>query len=255
MSYIFTQEESNRISRAVKGSLRLATTTPLNLSLPITSIDGYPLADQDRILVRVQSLASENGLYQWSNITGKLTRTNDGRILASGLILTISEGLTYADTLWSLKTNDPIIVGITPLDFALLAPYPSAPSFPPEYVLVMGGSVNGSTSSVSFGAIPFDPSNYASMTSLEFVVVMSTTDTSFSGTVNLYNLTDREFITGTTINTSSTDPVKISSGALTIGSGVGEIKTSERFYQVWLSTNGPTNNDMAFLDIGFFKIS
>ncbi|MBD3261341.1 MAG: hypothetical protein GF334_06585 [Candidatus Altiarchaeales archaeon] len=254
MSYLLTLPESLNLKSAVRGDVRLATITNVNLAATVTSIDGVSLADKDRVLVKEQSVPSENGIYEWSSGTSLLTRSpEDGLYLQSGFIATIQEGTTLKNTLWMLITPNPITVGVTNLTFGQLAPSVANP--PPMHFLSNASNVDGNTTEISLGAVPFSPSVYASLTSIEFIVILSASDTTFTATVKLYNVTDREFVTGTTLNTTNTDPTKLTSGPLTVGTASGNVKTSERLYQVWVSISGASINDQAFLDSAYFFIS
>ena len=101
----------------VKDSVRVATTANITLSGTQT-IDGVSVIAADRVLVKNQSTASENGLY--SVAAGSWTRTDDANISAevtAGLFVFVAEGTTNADSGWVLTTNDPITLGTTALSF------------------------------------------------------------------------------------------------------------------------------------------
>ena len=67
---------------AWKDSCRVATQSNLNLASPGATIDGITMASQDRILVRSQSTASENGIYVWNGASTAATRALDASIFA-----------------------------------------------------------------------------------------------------------------------------------------------------------------------------
>jgi hypothetical protein len=85
-------------------------------------VDGVALTAKDRVLVAGQNNASENGLYQvvtlGSGSNGTWIRSQDadanGELLA-GAIVMVTEGTVYADTQWKLVSDNPIIIGNTPL--------------------------------------------------------------------------------------------------------------------------------------------
>lgn len=87
-------------------------------------IDGVTVGIKDRILVTGQIEPSENGLYvvQTAGIgsSGTWIRSQDalaqGQLLG-GTLITVNEGTINKDTQWLLTTNDPIIIGTTPLSF------------------------------------------------------------------------------------------------------------------------------------------
>ena len=89
-----------------------------------SQVDGVNLSVGDRILVTAQDPGSENGIYQVQTVgTGsngtwiRSIDTNQTGELEAGTIVMVTEGNTYADTQWKLTTNNPIIIGTTPLTF------------------------------------------------------------------------------------------------------------------------------------------
>lgn len=81
-------------------------------------IDGVTLATGNRILIKNQATASENGIYT-VNSSGAPTRATDAdtgaEILMSAVF--VEEG-SLADTAWVLQTNGPITLGATSLTWA-----------------------------------------------------------------------------------------------------------------------------------------
>lgn len=110
----------------VKQSVRLATTTTdgnidLTGATPTTSIDGVALADGDRVLIKHQTDASENGLYVYSSADDSYTRTTDADSDAEvtpGLFTFIEEGTENGDSGYVLSTNGTIVLGTTDLVFS-----------------------------------------------------------------------------------------------------------------------------------------
>jgi filamentous hemagglutinin len=109
-----------------KQAVRVITVTDItNLSGGAPSqVDGVNLSAGDRILVTAQDPGSENGIYQVQTVgTGsngtwiRSIDTNQTGELEAGTIVMVTEGNTYADTQWKLTTNNPIIIGTTPLTF------------------------------------------------------------------------------------------------------------------------------------------
>ncbi|WP_279480221.1 hypothetical protein [Aureimonas sp. SK2] len=60
-----------------KDSVRVATQGNISIASPGASIDGISLAVGDRVLVRAQTTASENGIYVWNGAATPLTRSAD----------------------------------------------------------------------------------------------------------------------------------------------------------------------------------
>lgn len=107
-----------------KQAVRAATTANGTLASAYEngdSIDGVTLATGDRILIKNQSTASENGIYS-VNASGAPTRATDADSGAELVNATcyVSEGTTLADTQWTCSTNAPITVGSTGLTFVQL---------------------------------------------------------------------------------------------------------------------------------------
>ena len=86
---------------AWKDSCRVATQSNLNLSSPGSTIDGVTMASGDRVLVRNQSTASENGIRIWNGAASAMTRALDASTSAEleQAVVTVEEG-TDAGTTW-----------------------------------------------------------------------------------------------------------------------------------------------------------
>lgn len=103
-----------------KEAVRAATTAGINVSLPGTTIDGVTLATNDRILLKDQSTASQNGIYIFNGPSTPLTRAADADTsgeMVPGTFVLITEGSTNGDTAWVLATDAPITLGTTALAF------------------------------------------------------------------------------------------------------------------------------------------
>jgi hypothetical protein len=102
----------------VKASCRVATTEDITLSGTQT-IDGVAAIAGNRVLVKNQSNASQNGIWvvgasAWSRSTDADT---DAEVTA-GMFTFIEEGTVNGDSGWVLTTDNPIVVGTTNLTFA-----------------------------------------------------------------------------------------------------------------------------------------
>ena len=86
---------------AWKDSCRVSTQSNVNLSSPGATIDGITMASQERVLMRLQSTASENGIYVWNGSAVAMTRALDANTFAEleQAITTVEEG-TDAGTTW-----------------------------------------------------------------------------------------------------------------------------------------------------------
>ena len=104
-----------------KESARVVATTNLDLDGGET-IDGVVLTDGDRVLATGQTTPAENGIYV-VNTGGAWSRSTDADAdaeVTAGLYLSVTEGASFADTMWILATNDPIVVDTTALTFIQL---------------------------------------------------------------------------------------------------------------------------------------
>jgi len=108
-----------------KNSCRVVTVSNITLSggTPAT-VDGVSLQVANRILVTAQTDASENGIYLVNTVgsgsDGTWQRSldfNSNAVVTSGALVPITEGTSYANTLWRLTTADPITIDTTNLTF------------------------------------------------------------------------------------------------------------------------------------------
>ncbi|MET7335981.1 hypothetical protein [Nonomuraea sp. NPDC005650] len=101
---------------SVKPAVRAATTANITLSGTQT-IDGVAVIAGDRVLVKNQTNATQNGLYTVA--AGAWARTTDA--LSPNTFVFVSEGSTLADTGWAISTNGVITPGTTSIAWAQFA--------------------------------------------------------------------------------------------------------------------------------------
>ena len=107
----------------VKASVKAATTANITLSNTQT-VDGVALSVGDRVLVKDQSTASQNGIYVVAS--GSWTRSTDadnnpGGEVTSGMFTFVEQGTVNSDCGFVLTTEDPITLGTTALTFTLFS--------------------------------------------------------------------------------------------------------------------------------------
>lgn len=107
---------------APKDAVRAATTAAGTLASSFENgdvVDGVTLATGDRILLKNQAAAAENGIYTVA-ASGAPTRATDADSSGDlvGAAVFVSEGTTNGNTLWVLTTDAPITVGTTALVWA-----------------------------------------------------------------------------------------------------------------------------------------
>ncbi|WP_195763861.1 beta strand repeat-containing protein [Pseudoduganella rivuli] len=102
----------------MKASVRAATTAAVTLSGPRT-VDGVALVEGNRVLVKDQGLAEQNGIYVVKE-AGAWARTDDantGAKVSPGMYVFVEEGVVNDNSGWVLATNGAINVGTTALSF------------------------------------------------------------------------------------------------------------------------------------------
>ncbi|POA44754.1 phage tail protein [Pseudomonas sp. MPR-ANC1] len=108
-------EELDKLDR--KQSVRAATTANIALT-GLQVVDGVSLNAGDRVLVKNQAAAKDNGPYVVA--VGAWTRAKDADNSAKvtpNLTVAVEVGATQSDTIWQLVTDGTIVVGTTPLTF------------------------------------------------------------------------------------------------------------------------------------------
>lgn len=102
----------------VKASVKAATTGNITLSGTQT-IDGVSLSAGDRVLVKDQSTASQNGIYVVAS--GSWSRASDADTsskVTPGMFVFVEQGTVNADSGWVLTTDGAITLGTTALTFS-----------------------------------------------------------------------------------------------------------------------------------------
>ncbi|MGX5793422.1 phage tail protein [Pseudomonas sp. E2-15] len=100
-----------------KQSVRVATTANITLSAA-QIIDGVAVVAGDRVLVKNQTAAKDNGLYVVMNAAWVRTKDADASAkVTSAMTVSVEQGTTLADTIWQLVTDGAIVLGTTALAF------------------------------------------------------------------------------------------------------------------------------------------
>lgn len=102
----------------IKDSVRVATTGDITLSGEQT-IDGIAVVAGDRVLVKQQSLGSENGIYVVVE-DAPWIRADDANVsseVTPGMFVFVEEGTDTGDNGYVLTTDAPITLGSTALTF------------------------------------------------------------------------------------------------------------------------------------------
>lgn len=92
---------------AWKDSCRVATQSNLNLAAPGATVDGVTLVAGDRVLVRSQTTAFENGVYVWNGAAVAMTRSADANAAdeLEQAVVTVEEGTSAGATFRQTAVN------------------------------------------------------------------------------------------------------------------------------------------------------
>lgn len=215
--------DAARMGLDVKQSARVATTANITLSGTQT-IDGVAVVAGDRVLVKNQSTASENGIYEV--VAGSWSRASDADSNAkvtTGLFTFVSEGTVNADSGWVLTTNDAITLGTTSLAFAQF-------SGAGQITAGTGLTKNGNTIDAvgTAGRIVVNADN------IDLDTVSQTDGSGSAGTSFVQSVTRDSYgrVTGVTTasvqdaTTSAKGIASFDSGDFSVSSGAVSIKTS-----------------------------
>jgi len=127
------QVVSHTVSRGVRLPVRAGSTANVTLTAPGATIDGVTMAAGDRMLLKDQTTASQNGIYIWNGAASTATRATDANTagkLTDTLQVTVDEGTINRDSIFALTTNKPITLETTALRFTRVHPATTVSSHP-----------------------------------------------------------------------------------------------------------------------------
>jgi hypothetical protein len=104
----------------IKDSVRVATTANITIASDLNVgdvIDGVTLADGDRVLVKNQTTASQNGIYVAGSSPVRSADANASAEVTSGMFVFVEEGTANADNGFVLSTDGTITLDTTNLTF------------------------------------------------------------------------------------------------------------------------------------------
>lgn len=106
----------------IHASAKVATTANLNISTdlePGDTVDGVTLAEGDRVLVKSQTNAAQNGIYvvQASGAALRASDFNEPGEVDGGDFIFVNSGTLYGDTGWVQVTDNVVTIGTDPIVF------------------------------------------------------------------------------------------------------------------------------------------
>ena len=195
----------------VKESVRVATTANITLSGTQT-IDGVSVVAGDRVLVKNQTSAAENGIYVVA--AGAWSRAEDAdepAELNAGTFVFVEEGTTNADSGFVVSSNNPITIGTDAMNWVQFS---GTGQITAGDGLIKSGStlaVGGTTDRITVNADSVDiAATYVGQSSI------TTLGTITTGTWN-----------GSTIDVAhgGTGATSLTSGEYLVGNGTGAIQS------------------------------
>lgn len=186
-----------------KAAVNCATSASITLAAPGATIDGYTLVTGDRVLVKNQATASENGIYTY-NGTG-LVRATDSDItseLQDGVFVFVESGSTYAASGF-VQTATVNTLGTDPVVFTQFSAGGS-------YTAGTGLTLTGSQFSLSTNGIPpADVGSHGNATHISTFTVTSTGQLSAAG--NIAVIANAQTLAGTFLNPTVTTAAGLTS--------------------------------------------
>jgi hypothetical protein len=161
-----TKQYVDNVARGLswKAPARSAATANVAIASPGTTLDGVTLTAGDRVLLKHQTSAAENGLYVWTASGTPLVRATDADTaseLVPGTAVSVTEGTVNADKVFIVVSDAAIVIGTTAQTWGQLG---GAGSYTAGNGIGISGSVisavaaSGGGVSVGAGGIALDPS-------------------------------------------------------------------------------------------------
>ena len=227
-----------------KNSCRVVTVSNITLSggTPAT-VDGVSLQVANRILVTAQTDASENGIYLVNTVgsgsDGTWQRSldfNSNAVVTSGAFVPITEGTSYANTLWRLTTADPITIDTTNLTFVNNILTDIVQDITPQ----LGGNLD--TQSYDIASSPTATSVGTSATAVD--TFSASTYRGAKYLVTVANSTDFDIIEALVVHNGTTATITVY-GEVSTNTSLGDLTTDISSGNVrLLYTGGATGNSV-----------
>lgn len=158
LSYLETQLANLNSLFDFKDSVRVATTAAGVLNTDFEAgdtIDGVTLDINDRILIKNQSSAAENGIYIVA-LSGLPSRATDMDAWTSvpGAFVAVEEGTSNADTIWLCTSNQGGTINSTAINWQQIPTTPGLSNSNFVDKEIPSGSINGSNTAFTLANTP-----------------------------------------------------------------------------------------------------
>jgi len=225
---------------------------PTNASYVVMSLDGT-LSDE-RVLTMGSGLtAVDGGANAAVTLSLWLASQANGDIIYRGA--SNWERLGAGTVGQYLKTQS---VGSAPV-WADLPTYDLKPvlvqSTDSQQIALTGVTLTSALQTMAAGAFSFNTFSYPAASTYTFQATGYLSHAGMTMNVGLYNLTDREFVTGTTLTFTSTSAALQTSSVLTVGATWGNLRNSAAVYETRMVLWGGVGyTSIGYLGTSFLKV-
>lgn len=100
-------------------TVHAASVADVSISSAPASIDGHTMLSLERVLLKNQSTASQNGIYVWNGTGSAMTRDTDSNVWneITGALVYVEQGNTQADTRWYCTADSGGTLGSTAITY------------------------------------------------------------------------------------------------------------------------------------------
>lgn len=190
--YVDTKVESAAAGIDSKPSVRVVSNTNISLSGTQT-IDSVTLSVGDRVLVRGQSTASQNGVYVVSaGAWGRSADADQNYEMTPGAFWFAEEGTTYGKTQWRIENTGTITLGSTSItinQFGAAASYTAG-----NGIDITGSVVSAKIKSTGSGLVLDSNGLYVDVTAVSKKYATTIGDGSATSFVVTHNLTNQDVV-------------------------------------------------------------